>query len=194
MLRSIWSKNQYLIKNVNKLVLNILSIQMLLMSIQIIPIKSMLKSKALIVFHDIITDMISNKNFTHQSLNFYWSQEILISHVIIWQLYYKTPKHGTLNTTHYFTMKIFNRLKFQQIDINHSLDIASDVKKLYRKWTVNRIHFCPSILLFHHIMLFVFKIIILKFEKLSALSSAKINMINISTLRVKKYCSHNSMG
>lgn len=48
---------------------------MLLMGIQIIPIKSMLKSKALIVFHDIITDMISNKNFTHQSLNFYWSQE-----------------------------------------------------------------------------------------------------------------------
>ena len=44
---------------------------MLLMRIQIITIKSMLKSKVLIVFHDVITDMISNKNFTHQSLKFY---------------------------------------------------------------------------------------------------------------------------
>ena len=52
------------------------------------------------------------------------------------QSYFSVPKHVTLNTTHYFIMKINNKRELQNIAINHSADIDyKDFMKIYRECT-----------------------------------------------------------
>ena len=54
----------------------------------------------------------------------------------ITQSYFKVPKDVTLNSMHFFIMKIPNKRELQQIDLNHSSDIDSnDFMKIYRKCT-----------------------------------------------------------
>ena len=64
------------------------------------------KRKLLIVFDDMITDIMSNK------------------------------KDVRLNSTHYLIMKINNKRELQNIAINHSADIGyKDFLKIYREWS-----------------------------------------------------------
>ena len=50
--------------------------------------------------------------------------------------YFSVPKDVTLNTTHYFIMKINNKRELQNIAMNHSADIDyQDFKKIYKECT-----------------------------------------------------------
>ena len=77
---------------------------------------SIKKLKVLIVFDDMIADMINN--------------------VFITQSYFKVPKNVRLNSTHFFIMKIPNKRELPQIALNHSSDIDfKDFMKIYKKCT-----------------------------------------------------------
>ena len=79
------------------------------------------ENKILIVFDDMIADMINNKKLNSIVTElFIWSRKLNISLVFITQSYFKVPKDVRLNTTHFFIMKIPNKKELQQIAINHS--------------------------------------------------------------------------
>ena len=93
--------------------------------------------KILIVFDDMIADLINNKkvNLVLTEL-FIRGRKLNISIVFITQSYFKVPKHVRLNSTHSFTMKIPNKRELQQIALNHSSDIDfKDFIKIYKKYT-----------------------------------------------------------
>ena len=93
------------------------------------------EKKILIVFDDMITDMINNKklNLIVTEL-FIRGRKQNISLVFITQSYFKVPKDVRLNTTHFFIMKIPNKRELQQIAINHSSDInTNDFANIYKK-------------------------------------------------------------
>ena len=95
------------------------------------------ENKILIVFDDMIADMINNKilNSIVTKL-FIRGRKLNISLVFITQSYFKVPKDVRLNTTHFFIMKIPNKRELQQIAINHSSDInTKDFISIYKKCT-----------------------------------------------------------
>ena len=79
----------------------------------------------LIIFDDMIADMLSNKklNLIVTEL-FIRGRKLNISIVLITQYYFtvsiKKKKKKKLNSTHYFVLKIPNKKDFQQIAFNHS--------------------------------------------------------------------------
>ena len=82
------------------------------------------KCKVLIVFDDIMADMIDNKKLNPVVTElFIRGSKLNISIVFVIQSYFKVPKEVRLNTTHFFIMKIPNRRELQQIAINHSSTI-----------------------------------------------------------------------
>ena len=82
------------------------------------------KREILIVFDDMIADMINNKKINPVVTEFFTrGRKLNISVVFITQSYFKVPKEGRLNTTHFFIMKIPNKRDFQQIALNHLSDI-----------------------------------------------------------------------
>ena len=95
------------------------------------------RRKILIVFDDMIADIMTNKNF--QAIKkelFIICRKINISLVFITQSYFSVPKDVQLNSTHYFILKINNRKELQNIAINHSADIDyKDFVKIYRDCT-----------------------------------------------------------
>ena len=78
--------------------------------------------KILIVFYDMIADIIKNIK-----LNSIVTEMIVrgrkLNISIVTQSYFKVPKDIRLNTTHFFISKIPNRRELQQIAMNHSSDI-----------------------------------------------------------------------
>ena len=79
--------------------------------------------KISIVFDDMITGMINNKKLNSIVTElFIRGKKLNISLVFIRQSYFKVPKDGRLNSTHFFIMKIRNNREFQQIALNHSSD------------------------------------------------------------------------
>ena len=93
--------------------------------------------KILIVFDDMIADMINNKKLNSIVTElFIRGRKLNISLVFITQSYFKVPKDVRLNSTHFFIMKIPNKRELQQIALNHSLDISSkDFIKIHKKCT-----------------------------------------------------------
>ena len=93
------------------------------------------ENKILIVFDDMIADMISNKNLNLVVTElFVRCRKLTISFVFISQSYFKVPKDVRNNSTHLFIMKIPNKRELQQIAINHSSDInTKDFIEIYRK-------------------------------------------------------------
>ena len=91
--------------------------------------------KILIVFDNMIADMIQNKKRNSIVTEFFIrGRKINISLAFISQSYFKVPKDVRLNTTHFFIAKIPNRKELQQIAINHSSDInTKDFVNIYRK-------------------------------------------------------------
>ena len=95
------------------------------------------KENKLIVFDDMIADMIHNKKLDSLVTElFIRGRKLHISLVFITQSYFKDPKDVTLNTTHFFIAKISNKRELQQIVTNHSSDIRTkDFINIYRKCT-----------------------------------------------------------
>ena len=95
------------------------------------------ENKILIVFDDMIADMIHNKKLNSIVTElFIRGRKLNISLVFITQSYFKVPKDVRLNTSHFFIAKIPNKRELQQIAINHSSDInTKDFANIYRKST-----------------------------------------------------------
>ena len=89
------------------------------------------KRKVLVVFDDMIADMINDKKLDSIVTElFIRGRKLNISIVFITQSYFKVPKDVRLNSTHFFIMKIPSKRELQQIALNHSSDI-----KIYKKYT-----------------------------------------------------------
>ena len=85
------------------------------------------KCKILIIFDDMIADMINNKKLNPVITElFIRGRKLNISIVFITQSYIKVPKDVRLNSTHFFIIKIPNKRELQQIALNHSSDIDID--------------------------------------------------------------------
>ena len=95
------------------------------------------KRKILIVFHDMIADMINNKKLNPVVTEFFIrGRKLNISIVIITQSYFKVPKDVRLNSTHFFIMKIPNKRELMQTALNHSSDINfKDFINIDKKYT-----------------------------------------------------------
>ena len=92
--------------------------------------------KVLIVFDDMIADMINQKLNPIVTELFIRGRKLNISIVFITQSYFKVPKDVRLNSTHFFIMKIPNKRELQQIALNHPSDIDfKDFMKIYKKCT-----------------------------------------------------------
>ena len=98
------------------------------------PIK---KRKILIVFDDMIADMISNNKLNPIVTElFIRGRKLNISIFFITQSHFKVPKDVRLNSTHFFIMKIPNKRELQQTALNHSSDIDfKDFMKICKKCT-----------------------------------------------------------
>ena len=95
------------------------------------------KREILIVFDDMIADMINNKKLNPVVIElFIRGRKLNISIVFITQSYSKLPKVVRLNSTYFFIMKITNKRELQHIALNHSSDIDfEDFIKIYKKCT-----------------------------------------------------------
>ena len=95
------------------------------------------ENKVLIVFDDMIADMIHNKKLNSiVSELLIRGRELNISLVFITQSYFKVPKDVRLNTRRFFIAKIPNKNELQQVAITHSSDISTkDFANMYRKCT-----------------------------------------------------------
>ena len=97
------------------------------------------KRKILIVFGDVIADIMTNKKFQAIIKElFIRCRKLNISLVFITQSYFSVPKDVRLNSTHYLIMKINNRKELQNIAINICTDIGyKDFVRIYRECTRN---------------------------------------------------------
>ena len=93
--------------------------------------------KILIVFDDIIADMINDKKLNSLVTElFIRGRKLNISLAFITQSYFKVPKDVRLDSTQFFITKISNKIELQKIVLNHSSDISSkDFIKIYKKYT-----------------------------------------------------------
>ena len=93
------------------------------------------KRKNLIVFDDMIADIMTNKNFEAIIKElFFRCRKLNISLVFITQSYFSVPKIVRLNSTHHLIMEINNKRELQNIAISHSADIDyKDFMKIYRE-------------------------------------------------------------
>ena len=82
--------------------------------------------KILIVFDDLIADIINNKKLDSVVTElFIRGRKLNISLVFITQSYFKVPKGVRLNATHFFIAKIPNKRELREIAQNHSSDIST---------------------------------------------------------------------
>ena len=93
--------------------------------------------KILIVFDDMIADIINNKKVNSIATKlFIRDRKLNIYLVFITQSYLKVPKDFILSTTHFFIAKIPGKRELQQIALNHSSDISNkDFIKIHKKYT-----------------------------------------------------------
>ena len=92
------------------------------------------KRKIVIVFDDMIADIMKNKKFqTIIKKLFIRCRKLNISLVFIPQSYFSVPKDVRLNSRYYLIMKINNKRELQNVAVNHSADIDyQDFIKIYR--------------------------------------------------------------
>ena len=91
------------------------------------------ENKILIVFDDMIADMIHNKELNSIVTKlFIRGRKSNISLAFITQSYFKVPKDVRLNTSHFCIAKIPNKRELQQTAVNHSSDISTkDFTNMY---------------------------------------------------------------
>ena len=97
------------------------------------------KLKIIVVFDDMIADIINNKKLNPVVTElFIRGRKLNISIAFIIQSYFKEPKDVKLNSTNFFIMKIPNKRELQQVALNHSTDNDFiDFTKIYKKCTAN---------------------------------------------------------
>ena len=101
------------------------------------------KRKKLIVFDDMIADIMTNKRFQAIIKElFIRCRKLNISLVFITQFYFSVSNDIRLNSIHYLIMKINNKRELQNIVINHSADI-DDFMKIYRECTKTKFEYSP---------------------------------------------------
>ena len=95
------------------------------------------KRKVLIIFDDMIADIMSSKNFKAIIKElFIRCRKLNISIAFITQSYFRTPKDARLNSTHYVIMKIQSKKELQNIAQENSGDIDfKDFLKIYKDYT-----------------------------------------------------------
>ena len=95
------------------------------------------KRKILIVFDDMIADIMANKKFQAVIKElFIRCRKLNISVVFLTHSYFSAPKEVRLNSTHYLIMAIHNKRELRNITINHSADNDyKDVLKIYKNCT-----------------------------------------------------------
>ena len=95
------------------------------------------KRKVLIVFDDMIADIMSSTKYKAIIKElFIRSRKLNISIVFITQSYFRTPKDARLNSTHYVIMKIQTREELQNSAQENSGDIDfKDFLKTYKDYT-----------------------------------------------------------
>ena len=95
------------------------------------------KSKILIVFDDMIADMINNKKLNPVLTElFIRGRKLGVFIAFITQSYFIVSKDVRLNSTHFFIVKIPNKRELQQIALTHLSDIDfKDFIKIYEKCT-----------------------------------------------------------
>ena len=94
------------------------------------------KRKILIVFDDMIADIMTNKKFQAIIKElFIRCRKLNISLVFITQSYFSAPKDVRLNSTYYLIMKINNRKELQNIAINILADYYNEFVRIYREYT-----------------------------------------------------------
>ena len=93
--------------------------------------------RVLIVFHDMIADIMSDKKFKALIKElFVRSRKLNISIVFITQSYFRTPKDARLNSTHYLLMKIQSKKELQNIAQDNSGDADfKDFLNIYKNCT-----------------------------------------------------------
>ena len=94
------------------------------------------KRKVFIVFDDMIANIISNKKHNQTVTEiFIRERKVNISTVFISKSYFTVPKDVRLISTHFFIIKIPNKLELQQIAFDHSSDIAfNDFMNIYKNY------------------------------------------------------------
>ena len=95
------------------------------------------KRKILIVFDDIIADIINDKKLNSVVTKlFIRDRKLNIYLVLITQSYFRVLKDVRLNSIHFFIMKITNKRELQQTALNDWSDIDfKDFIKIYKKCT-----------------------------------------------------------
>ena len=95
------------------------------------------ENKILVVFDDLITDLINNKKLNSILTElFIGGIKLNISLAFITQSYFQVPKDVRLNTSHFFITKIPNKRELQQIALNRLSDISSkDLITFHKKYT-----------------------------------------------------------
>ena len=93
--------------------------------------------KVLIIFDNIIADMIKNIKLNPVVTElFIRDRKLSISIVFITQSHFEVPKDVTLNKTYFLIMKIPNKRELQQLALNYSSDVDfKDFMKIYKKYT-----------------------------------------------------------
>ena len=94
------------------------------------------KQKILMVFDDVIADMLSNKKRDPIVTEFFIRGIKLNIYLFYYTIIFCCSKKFRLNSTHFFIMKISKQWELQ---LNHSLDI--DFTNLYKKCTEKQYHF-----------------------------------------------------
>ena len=112
------------------------------------------KRKILIVFDDMIVDMINNKKLNPAVTElFIKGRKWDISIFFITQLHFKVPKDVRLNSTHFLIMTVLSKREIQQMALNHSSDIEfKDFIKIYENVLLDHILFWLMIQLYHQII------------------------------------------
>ena len=93
------------------------------------------ENKLLIVFDDVIADMVHNIKLNSIVTElFIRDRKLNIFLAFITQSYFKVPKDVTLNTSHIFIAKNPNKRELQQIPINDSSNISTkDFENICKK-------------------------------------------------------------
>ena len=97
------------------------------------------KQKILIVFDDMIADMLTKKKLNPMVTGLFTTgRKLSIPLVFITQSDFPVPKNIRPNSTPYFFMKIPNKRQLQKITFNHSSDIDfHDFMNPYKKYTLS---------------------------------------------------------
>ena len=92
------------------------------------------KRKILILFEDMIADIMANKFQAIIKELFIRCSKLNSLLVFITQSYFSVPKDVRLNLTHYLIKKVNNKKELQNIAINHSADMDyKDLMKIYKR-------------------------------------------------------------